>query len=82
VSVAVRDTNSDGHRDVIVANAGWNAVSVLQGLGGGTFLGPTTFGVGGQPLALRATLFPGDAKWDIVVLNQGPANVAVLLGTR
>ena len=51
-SVAVGDFNGDGHRDLAVANAFAESVSVLLGGAGGSFSDATNIATGGFPFAV------------------------------
>jgi hypothetical protein len=93
-SVVVGDVNGDGHPDLMVANrcASSNnctngSVSVLLGVGDGTFLTPPNYATGGE-YAYSAALADvnGDGHPDLVVANECGINncpngaVSVLLG--
>lgn len=77
-SIVSADFNGDGHVDLATANEDSDDVSVLLGLGDGTF-GPTrSFTVGTAPSAIVAGDFNGDGHADLVTSNDD--DVSVLLG--
>jgi VCBS repeat-containing protein len=81
-SVAVGDFNSDGDPDLAVANLDSNNVSVLLGVGDGTFTAPINFPVfpvGNGPTSVAVGDFNGDGKPDLAVANVRSNNVSVLL---
>ena len=82
MSLVVIDFNNDNHLDIAVANYGTNNVGILLGYGNGTFATQMTFttGINSQPISIAAGDFNNDTYMDIVVVNFGTDNVAVLLG--
>src|SRR5262249_14539320 len=81
LGIAAGDFNDDGNLDLAVANAGTNNVSILLGVGDGTFGAATNFNVGTAPAALAVGDFNGDGKLDLAVANCGvDNNVSILLG--
>jgi hypothetical protein len=79
-AVVVGDFNGDKIPDLAVANYATGTVSVMLGVGDGTFGSPATFAVGGQPAAAAVADVNGDGKLDLVVANFQTNNVSVLLG--
>ncbi|MBI5774404.1 MAG: VCBS repeat-containing protein, partial [Verrucomicrobia bacterium] len=81
-SVAVGDINKDGNPDMAVANATDNNVTILLGVGDGTFTNPApaTVTVGTTPMSVTLVDMDGDAKVDLVTANQGANTVTVRLG--
>src|SRR2546422_886081 len=79
-SVAVGDFNGDGRPDLAVANFGSNTVSVLLGIGDGSFQPARTFAAGTSPLSVAVGDFNGDGRPDLAVANFGSNTVSVLLG--
>ncbi|MFQ5508028.1 MAG: FG-GAP repeat domain-containing protein [Leptospirillia bacterium] len=80
-AVATAFLNGDAHIDLIVANSGSDTVSVYYGLGDGTFKFGGSYPVGLTPVDLLGMDVNADGVGDILVLNQGSADVTVLLGT-
>jgi hypothetical protein len=74
------DFNGDGNVDLAVVNAGSDNVSVLLGVGDGTFGAATDFNVGNSPQMLVAGLWDGDANLDLAVTNASDDTVTVLFG--
>ncbi len=80
VAVAVGDVNGDHRPDLVVADFN-GYVEILLGKGDGTFQTPVTYGTGGSyPRSVALADLNGDGKLDIVVGNNGSANIGVLLG--
>jgi hypothetical protein len=89
-SVAVADLNGDGKPDLVVANRGspinpGNSVSVLLGIGDGSFRPQHTYAAGEQPDVVAVADLNGDGIPDLVVTNAGvfpnaEGTVSVLLG--
>jgi hypothetical protein len=79
-SVAWVDFNGDGKLDLVLANRGDNTVSVLLGVGDGTFQKQVTYATGVQPGSVAVGDFNGDGKLDLVVTNYSDNTVSVLLG--
>jgi hypothetical protein len=83
VSATLGYLNSDGNLDLVVANygAGLNPnVSVLLGIGNGTFGSTTTLSASLFPSAVSINDMDGDGFNDIVVASAGTNNTSVLLG--
>lgn len=79
-SVAAGDFNGDGIPDIVVANYATNTVSVLLGVGNGTFQGHIDAPVGSEPSSVAVGDFNGDGMLDLVVTNFHNDTVSVLLG--
>jgi hypothetical protein len=79
-SVAVGDFNGDKIPDLAVANYATNTVSVLLGVGNGTFQEHVDFPVGSEPTSVATGDFNGDGNLDLVVTNFHANTVSVLLG--
>jgi hypothetical protein len=80
-SVAVADFNKDGNLDVAIANANDNTVSILLGIGNGSFQAPVTYTVNRNvntvcvptcssvPIAIAVGDFNGDGFPDLAITN-------------
>ncbi len=74
------DFNGDGHPDIATADTFANTVTVLLGLGDGTFQGPQTYAVGAQPTGIVAGDFDGDGHLDLATVNEASGDVSILPG--
>jgi Bacterial Ig-like domain (group 3)/FG-GAP-like repeat len=81
-SVAVGDFDGDGTLDVATANNHSNSVTVLRGVGDGTFtaMSGSPVAVGMSPRMITAADFNGDGIVDLATVNSGDSTVSVLLG--
>jgi hypothetical protein len=79
-AVAVADLNGDGIPDLVIANAAAGTVSVLLGIGDGTFAPQRTFPAGPAPIAVAVADLTGDGRPDLVVADAAAGTVSVLLG--
>lgn len=83
ISVQVGDFNDDGNVDLVVANRRLNTVSVLFGIGNGSFTTPLDFSVGDvrrrQPVSMAVGDFDKNGTLDVIVANGGTNDVSVLL---
>lgn len=84
--VGVGDFNSDGYADLAVANfttPGVYPVTILPGVGDGTFQAPDSYVGGPCPYALAVGDLNGDSHPDVAVANYSAAvsGVSVLLGS-
>ncbi|CAF3297399.1 unnamed protein product [Rotaria sp. Silwood2] len=79
---ALGDLNSDGHLDIAVANFYLNSVGVFLGYGNGTFASQILFPTGdsSHPTSVTIADVNNDHRLDIVSLNGGTNNIAILLG--
>jgi hypothetical protein len=79
--LVAQDFNQDETADVAVANRTSGDVTVLWGLGDGSFLSlGITFPVGDLPVAIAAGQLTDDVNLDLVVANRGSQNLSVLIG--
>jgi Bacterial Ig-like domain/FG-GAP-like repeat len=79
-TVTNADFNADGKVDLATQNSGSNSVSVLLGMGDGTFQAKQDFAVGSAPTSVTSADFNADGKADLAVANWSSNNVSVLLG--
>jgi dienelactone hydrolase len=77
--VAVGDFNGDGNLDLIASNHDDNTISVLLGIGDGTFRKQLVFPAGSGPAAIGVGDLNRDGKLDLVLANSNDV-VSVLLG--
>ncbi len=79
------DVTEDGQPDIITANLYSNDVSILPGLGSGTFAAPiivpASFAAGAASVScVRTGDFNGDGLVDLATANSARDEVAVMLG--
>src|SRR6266851_3430493 len=83
-AAAVGDFNGDRILDLVVANQNSASVSILLGVGDGTFQPAVNFSVGGspysQPQSVAVGDFNGDGFLDLAVVNANDDNISVLMG--
>lgn len=90
VGLVVGDFDGNGTLDLAVSNSGSNNLSVLYGVGDGTFGNPVNFSIspGQGPINTGSLLNPhgittadlnGDKKLDLIVTNSGGTTITVLL---
>ncbi len=82
-SVAIGDFNHDSNPDLVVANYGDSPqVSILLGIGDGTFAWKTDYATGPNPKSVAVGDLNGDGRLDLAVANAGTGSttVSVLLG--
>jgi len=80
-SVTLGDVNGDGIPDLLVANSASNDISIMLGVGNGTFKAPVNIASGGtHPVAVALAQLNSGGNLDIVVANSGSNAVDVLLG--
>ncbi len=73
--------NGDNNLDLVVADNGGNALSVLLGSSTGTFtVQSTQYATGNQPFWIATADFNGDHILDLAVANNFDDTVSVLLG--
>lgn len=79
-SVTMGDLGGSGTLDLAVANRSSGDVSVLLGLGDGTFQGAVHYATGGGPMSVATGDLDGNGALDLAVANGGGGDVSVLLG--
>ncbi len=82
IGMVSADFNRDGHLDLAISNCGAATISVLLGIGNGSFQQPAiSFGSSGNnPYWLVAHDFNHDLNIDLAVCNEGSGTIAILLG--
>lgn len=81
-AMTTADFNHDGNTDVAVTNNTSNNVSVLLGIGTGSFLAAVNYTVGGGPCSVASDDFNADGHIDLAVANYNSNNVTILLGSN
>ena len=80
-TVAIGDVNGDGKSDLAVSNlSSTGSVSVLLGNGDGTFGGQVPVSTGNNTRDVHLADINGDAKLDLVAVNEAGNSVSILLG--
>ncbi len=69
-AVVVADFDGDGKLDVAAANSADNTISILLGVGDGTFGAKTDFPTGAGPVGIVAADLDGDGKLDLATANN------------
>jgi hypothetical protein len=77
--ILIDDINGDGHPDVLIANATSGDISLLRGVGDGTFAQSQVFRTGDGASYLATGDLDGDGNKDVAVTNDGATTVSVLL---
>lgn len=80
VGIDTGDFDGDGNCDIVVTHPD-DSVSLLGGIGGGSFVLASSTLVGVNPIALSAADFNADGILDLVVANQDSNDVSYLQGT-
>ena len=79
--MAISDLNSDGKRDLAIAEDDPNTVSVLLNRGNGTFKPRVDFATGRGPVAVAVGDLNDDRRTDMVTANAKANTVSVLVNT-
>jgi hypothetical protein len=79
-SIAAQDFNHDGIPDLAVANSGDGTISILLGIGDGTYQAQTTYKTGSGAYSVAVGDFNGDGNPDLAVANFSSNTVSILLG--
>ena len=81
-AIAVTDFTNDGVADLVVANAASNSVTVLLGVGDGTFQTGISFPTGLGPVAVTIGDLNGDGRPDVLTADKFGNDVSVLTGSQ
>ena len=73
------DFNADGVPDICVANIDTSSVSILMGVGDGTFAPQQQVAVGSGPRGIAVLDADGDGDMDIVNTNSASSNLSLLI---
>jgi hypothetical protein len=79
-SVTTGDFNDNNTIDLAVTNVTSNKVSILSGIGDGTFAQKVDYAVGTSPRTVTTSDFNKDGHSDLAVVNRDDFNVSILLG--
>ena len=79
-SVAPGNFNNDNILDLVTANYFHNTVSILLGVGNGSFSTATNYAVGAGPLSVKTGDFNEDGILDLATANQNGNSISVLMG--
>ena len=79
-SMVQGDFNNDGKIDIALPNSGSNNVSVLLGLGIGSFNAAVNYTAGSGSTDICKADFNNDGKLDLAVANQNSNNISILIG--
>lgn len=79
IGMVTGDFNRDGRLDLAVADNNDNVVSILLGVGNGTFT-QTTYPTGLSPQTIVTADLNNDGNLDLVIGDGGDTNITVLLG--
>src|SRR5262249_14320921 len=77
VAIAMGDVDGDGVRDLAVANAGDNTVSILRGAGTGAFTPLAVLPTESSPGGVALQDVNGDGKLDLIVTNNRTNTVGI-----
>lgn len=73
------DFDADGHPDIAVANILGDSISLLFGVGNGTFGPQQLVPVGGQPRGIAVLDADGDGDVDVVNTNRDSSSLSIML---
>jgi hypothetical protein len=79
-SLALGDLNGDGATDLVVANESSGSLSILLGMGNGTFATKVDYPTASLPISVTLADLNLDGSPDVVVANHNADRVSVMLG--
>lgn len=79
-TAAIGDMDNDGKADLVVTDASSDLVSVVRGVGNGTYRSTRNFPAGIIPFGVDLGDFDNDGRADVVVGVHGANEVAILRG--
>lgn len=80
VFIITGNFNQDSKPDLAVANFDSNSVTILLGVGNGSFTALSPIPVGTKPISIAVADFNLDGKADLAVANGGSNNLTILSG--
>ena len=80
MSLAVSHLNNDDHSDIVVAHFDTHSISVMFGLGNGSFIDPISYSTfKSRPRQVSLADTNRDDRVDVLVLGEGTNEVLVFL---
>jgi hypothetical protein len=79
-SVATGDFDEDGITDIVTTNIGNDSISILFGIGDGTFKEQKQIPVAKEPRAMALADFNGDGRMDLAIACSGSDQIALYFG--
>jgi len=79
-SIVTADFNNDGLPDLVTANHWGNNVTMILGLGAGTFTSVANYAAGDEPIWITTADYNEDGNPDVATANHGSNDVSVFFG--
>jgi hypothetical protein len=80
IQVATADLDGDGSKDLAIANAESDDLTISIGAGDGTFAAPVSYPAGDEPSAVAIGQLSGDNSLDVAVSNHGSNDISIFGG--